>query len=390
VKFSIRTALSILLIPSLFLSTCDSSEKLVRIEAETLFDVGYGLAENQIHVSGYMPGFSIDVSMREGIFRLLDTLGRKVITFSSYGDVLSLLRGGSGVNQEKNAIRFENPARLAVDSAQALFIADRLPDIGSRVFDEKSSSFCDQIIRRFDAGGAESTYLGQEGPGGTPFPHIHSLTVLEDNSLAVVAESETLDMINHYSHTGSLISSIRIFENTLPVPAALLEGSSAAESYRIHAVIDSIAPLLNDGRLTVLLKVDYYRESYGTLSGAISHTDYSGTWIIFLDGNTGRSIDTVEVNSSDEPSRIPEMLGVWSKKIILLSTSPETDAHRDQGRYSMILSLLDFKGMVDAEYKVVVPEGTDELVSLKVAREGQVYGLAKKETVMTMFWWNLK
>ncbi|MCE1195399.1 hypothetical protein LWX53_02735, partial [bacterium] len=236
-------------------ASCGSPRRVRNIVRTDLFSLSYGVAENQVALaSGGEERF--DVVMREGIFHILDGTGRKVMKLSSYGDLLALLydptvspeprlarAGAEGAGEAPAAqgryaapVSFRSPGRLAVDSSQTIYVADRM-DAAARTYDRQTDSWCDGCVRRFGAQGAELPPLGQEGPGGTPFPTILSVDAMENDTLAVVSASESVVLVHHFGKAGNLLSVLRLARDSLPLPETLAPKGAAPSSRGIHASI---------------------------------------------------------------------------------------------------------------------------------------------------------
>jgi hypothetical protein len=153
----------------------------------TRFSLGLGRAEDQVdlvQLSGVPVRDSTYLYMRDGIFYIANGNAEKVMEFSSYGDILSLLYDpeitpqpfllagdGSGqMNVTKRAYRFDfvRPGPFAISPDKEILIVDEVP--ANRVeFDARLGIVLNHVILRFSQNGSLSDFLGQEGPGGTRF-----------------------------------------------------------------------------------------------------------------------------------------------------------------------------------------------------------------------------
>ncbi|HWP68619.1 MAG TPA: hypothetical protein VN437_04905, partial [Rectinemataceae bacterium] len=300
------------------MGSCDSSLQIKRIVRTDLFSIDYGLSENQIDLSSTGDS-SIDIDMREGIFHILDGAGKKAMKFSSYGDLLALFydkerlpeprivkpiaqsednsQDTLPISQGRYAVaaNFTSPSRMTVDSAQIVYIADRVANPTARVFDVQSQSYCDRIIRRFGAQGVEQLYLGQEGPGGTPFPFVASIRVLEDDTIVVVSTSESVFLIHHFGKEGNLLGTLKLNRSSLPLPKELGSSENSPKGQRIHANLDGIVGSIEENSFKVTLKIDYYREYFDPESLVISRMEFAGSWLFVLDGLSGASLRSFNI-----------------------------------------------------------------------------------------------
>ena len=389
-------------------SSCAGQKQVETIKREDLFKVGYGTSETELDFSSPASDH-FDAVMREGIFLLLDSGGKKILRLTSYGDLLSLFFDHSVLEQPKTlaptvqlgegtgdaagrkgrsafAATFVDPSRLAVDSSQTIYIADRLGNPADRVYDALSAAFCDRVVRRFGSSGVEAGYLGQEGPGGTPFPFILSLTILSDDSLVVVAASEKLFLVYRFSLSGSLLSSLRIPRSALPLPKSLSAKDPVA--FSVFASLDSILPEPKGETFSLLLKIDYYRNpSSGTIPGQIA--GYAGSWILSVDGKSGEYRSMLNVGNPDQGDDIPEFLGVWKDRFYLLSRGSTDGTDRGLSGPGWSLLSLDRGGRLRGRFRLTMPKGSIELATLKLSPSGQIYGVARREKEVAVFWWRL-
>jgi hypothetical protein len=391
------------------LGSCSGPRQAETLKREDLFSIGYGTSETEIDFSSPASDH-FDAAMREGIFLFLDSGGKKILKLTSYGDLLSLIYDpatldrpkaltdpgqageGDGATQGKKgrpafAASFMEPSRLAVDSSQNMYVADRLSDPENRVYDPLSGAYCDRVVRRFGVTGAEAGYLGQEGPGGTPFPFILSLTVLNDDSLVVVSASESLYLVHRFAASGSLLASMRMSRSSLPVPKAL--GSKGQAASPIYANLDSIVPELRGENFDILVKIDYYRAASGDKIMPNRGTGYAGSWILNVDGKSGSYGDIVDVSSRDGDEEVPEFLGAWNDRLYLISREDEAKVVDPDAEPSWSLESLDRSGRIRGRYRLSMPKGSGEIAALKLSSGGQIFGLAKREANAAVFWWRL-
>lgn len=395
----------------LLLGSCDSSLQIKRIVRTDLFSIDYGLSENQIDLSS-MGDSSIDIDMREGIFHILDGAGKKAMKFSSYGDLLALFydkerlpeprivkplllsedkrQDTLPVSQGRYAVsaNFASPSRMAVDSAQIVYIADRVTNPAARVFDVQSQAYCDRIIRRFGAQGVEQLYLGQEGPGGTPFPFIVSIRILDDDTLMVVSASESVFLIHHFGKEGNLLGTLKLNRSSLPLPKELPSGENSPKGQRVHANLDGIVGSIEENSFKVTLKIDYYREYFDPASLVISRLEFAGSWLFVLDGLSGASLRSLNILAADSASPIPELIGMSSGIYYFLSDVEESSEENPSVMSTKrILQLVDGEGKVHARFRIDLPPDTKEIVSVKVSPTGYVYALLRAELAASVVWW---
>lgn len=389
-----------LVLAAVLFASCGPSRRVRNIVRTDLFSLSYGVAENQAALaSGGEERF--DAVMREGIFHILNGTGRKVMKLSSYGDLLALLydpavspeprldkaeaqsASGTPAVQGRYAapVGFLAPSGIAVDSAQTIYVADRMA-ASARVFDQQTGSWCDSTVRRFGVRGAELPPLGQEGPGGTPFPSILSVDAMENDSLAVVSASESVVLVYHFGKAGNLLSVLRLARDGLPVPESLGGASASKPDRRIHANIDGIQAASRGGDFEVALKLDYYREDLAAGGEVSAGTEYVGSWIYRLDGQSGAEKGRAAIAPAGADVDIPRLVGISGGLFYLLYGGQE------RGTGSSMLQLTDAEGKAQARYRMEYPAGTREVIALKVSAKGQVYALLGASDEIRVVWWD--
>lgn len=393
-----------LALAAFLLASCGSPRRVRNIVRTDLFSLSYGVAANQVALAAEGDE-RFDVVMREGIFHILNGAGRKVMKLSSYGDLLAMLydpavspeprldkadsqggaQGGAGAQAAQGRyaapVSFRAPAAIAVDSAQTMYVADRLP-AQARVFDQQTGSWCDGSVRRFGARGAELAPLGQEGPGGTPFPTILSVDAMENDTLSIVAASETVALVYHFGKAGNLLSVLRLARDGLPVPDALGGGAAAKPGRKIHANIDGIRATSQGTDFEVALKIDYYREESASGGAASAETNYAGSWIYRLDGQSGAEKGRIALAPAGGDLDIPQLAGISGGLYYLLYR------RLDQEAGGFILQLTDGKGKALSRYRMELPGGSREVIALKVSAKGQVYALIGAADAVRAVWWD--
>ena len=405
------SCLACLLAGFLLMGSCGSPQQIKKIVRTDLFSIGYGLSETQIDLSSIGDN-TVDMDMREGIFHILDGSGRKAMKLSSYGDLLALyydkerlpepriVKAASpegekdgrttAISQGRYAVaaNFVSPSRIAVDSAQVVYIADRLKNPAARVFDAQSETYCDRIIRRFGAQGMELPHLGQEGSGGTPFPFITGLSVLEDDSLVVNSASEGFFLIHHFARDGSLLGTLKLGRSSLPTPKELVFGEGGLKGQRINANLDGVSESVEGNSFEITLKIDYYREYFDPESLVISRSEFAGSWIFVLDGRNGASLRSFNILQAGSDAPIPELIGMRSGICYFLSAAEESEAGNQTGATpARIIQLIDQKGTVHSRFRIELPADTKEIISVKISSTGYVVSLLKTESAIHVVWW---
>jgi len=414
----------LLLAACLVLAGCPERRQIKDLVRSDLFSLGYGLSENQIAPSAGGPE-GLDVVMREGIFHILDGSGRKIMRLSSYGDLLALLydpsrtpeprmmkpaetqpadsRSGPVAAPGRYAapLRFVSPEKLAVDSGQTVFVVDRVANPAARIYDPQLAAYCDRIVRRFGDRGEELPYVGQEGPGGSPFPYVMAVDVLENDTFAVVSASESIFQIHHFGKAGNLLSSLRLDRENLPLPEPV--AGAEEPGLRMHASLDRVLESDAGDGFVVTMKIDYYRERFDPESQVLSGSEFAGSWLIMVDGATGIRKGSLAIAQEAQAASIDELVGASSGYFYFLSAEPAGDAGegivekgtgsgtgKNPGEAFRILRRIDAQGKVDLRRRIDFPEGSREVAAIKVSSTGQLYALIKTDDSAKVVFWDFR
>lgn len=363
----------------------------------------------------------LELYMREGIFHILDPVSEKILRTSSYGDLLSVIYDPAsapapsfgrladvslGESSDAEAGRegryaaqtsFVQASRLSVDSAQRIYVADRLADPGMAVIDPLTGLYCDWIIRRFGENGRELQFLGREGALGSAFAKIASIDCLSDDSLVVVSNSGSLQTVYRFSSDARLLSSFGIDSALLPIPLELLDsGKENSPSEKIHADLEGILPMIDASGFNIILKINYYREVAGPEAlGSIGLED-SGSWIFSMDGRTGSQNFGFRLAPSEFAGEEGELLGIYKEGFLL--ASPQAYVEENAGgtgsgqsipEERRTLRLLDHSGKALYSAEIRLPGEKGLLKSLRLSSTGQLYGIYLGESEVELLWWEL-
>ena len=118
---------------------------------------------------------------------------------NSYGDLLTLFYNEDSEigelldksNRKDESIHkeisypFDYQGIIAVDSNKVIYTVCSLPR-DRHEQSEDGSVLYSQTVLRFSRDAKTIDYLGQQGPGGTPFPYIKNIYITEKDELVVV------------------------------------------------------------------------------------------------------------------------------------------------------------------------------------------------------------
>ena len=273
-----------ILLPLNFTS-CSKDQIVSNITNERLFTLEYGNFEDELNVFDIAETGTINTSiaMQDGFFFIANGEAKKIMEMNSYGDLLNILYNdetnprptASMDSQAVNSTRksaaypFNEISRIAVDSRKYLYVTDTLPP-ERRETDAKTSQILSRIVLRFDDNGNFIDYIGQQGPGGTPFPYIDSIYATDKGELVVVCTSGKQKCIWWYSKEGFPVHTISVSDANIPNPFA---------DEKTDAFL-SIENIVCDYRARILyLKVDYFTSFVDEASRVQSGINYAGTYL---------------------------------------------------------------------------------------------------------------
>jgi hypothetical protein len=272
------------------------------LKREDLFTLDIGRLEGEIDLYNDLAngqGQKSSIAMTDGLFYITNSAGQKITRYNSYGDLLFMI-----FNEETNpplldlqtvdemtpaitrwAISYplQNPGAIAIDSKKNILVADRLTSDRHR-YDRENDMLYDSLLLRFDANGQFVEYLGRQGKGGSPFPHIEGIYLSLNDDIAVVSRTGNDYIVYWFSSGGVLQYEIAFKNSGIPVP-------ENREELLVSLGGIAIAP---DEKI-IYVKVDYYREIFDTTTETRSGTILDGCslWLFSVDRN--RYIDETEV-----------------------------------------------------------------------------------------------
>ncbi len=234
--------------------------------AEKLFTVNIGLLEDEIdlfHRGLVLPNRKNRVFMYQGLIFVANSLGAKIMEFSSYGDLLSLKYNEDQnprpvllsplqsedtiVNRTAVVFPFNDIGEIAVTSNHVLLAEDHVaPE--RRLIDQDSAAVLQHVVHRFAPDGQHLDYIGQEGVGGTPFAHIMGLEVTSNDHIVVTTRNGPEYEVFWYNAEGDALFAVRIDEAHLPAgPDPSISPSLSGirpdtEDLRLYMQIDYILP----------------------------------------------------------------------------------------------------------------------------------------------------
>lgn len=316
-----------LCIGMIFISCTDNKTEKI-LEREDLFSLSYGNFENEINLSRMEQSSysAANLCLNNGIFYLSNTISKKILKTSFYGDLLSIYYNpqtnpnpnfygkespeAENTTPEKKTDNptepetaqtvgtrtavtypFNNCTFLQVTNLEHLYVVDTVPT--DRIqFDSVENIALMNVILHFDAAGNFVDYIGQEGPGGTPFPNIVSLSTNEQNDIIAVCKTPSSTKVFWFTGEGFLVSKINLQNNELPFPY------NANDNFFVN--IDAVFPSYESPQ--IFLKLDYYVEKFDETTGANIGVNYDKSSVYKVSLTKGEFEHVQDIEAFIEPA----------------------------------------------------------------------------------------
>lgn len=275
------------------LSACSKSNSIQSISENELFTIQYGNFEKELSISDLNNVGNIrnGIIMRDGFFYVVDGNSKKLMEFNSYGDILSLFYNEDSLtasyleksNRPDESVHhkipypFDYPGMISVDSKKNIYIACTIPK--NRQEQGEGGILYSQAVLRIARDGSSVDYLGQQGPGGTPFPYIKNIYTNAKDELIVVSTSTSGMIVYWFDKSGFLRYMIPV--DTNDAPSNKNENSQTETYWNVEQII----PDYNEYKLFV--KIDYYSSFVDEESKVHSGVNYIETLLYELDCESG-------------------------------------------------------------------------------------------------------
>ncbi len=362
---------------------------LQELASDGLFTLSLGKLEDQVDLFQPITGRN-RIQMRDGLFYIANGGSRKIMVFSSYGELLFLLynpatnptpslaaeTASSDTVSTQGAVAwpFVDIGEIAVASDKTLYVEDAAPE-GKRVKDGAGGVF-DRVVLRFDRRGSSMGYLGQEGVGGTPFHYIVGIYVTERDQPVVVCRGSSAWEVFWYTREGVIAYQARLDQEHLPAGPE-------------RGLIPALVNVVPDQRDPVLhLQVYYYRT--GSESEAknapdviamvhrfdLARGEYSGSVELPLNPHLKQKVGfkTVEI-----PRPPYDLLGVGTDGHLYLLGFADSNLYH--------LAILDPGGRVRARASMIIEDSELTYRDMHLSPSGIVYGLLCDQSAARVAWW---
>ena len=369
---------------------------------ETLFPLELGALEDQIDLFQRADQTSPERDrflFYNGLVLVSDGNARKIMEFSSYGDLLTLffnpdsnptpaLVGSSASaaspDQVKNRRSFPYPfnelGEIALTDQNQLYVEDRVP-AERRSFDAALQVVLQSRILRFDRDGKFLDFLGQEGIGGTPFPNVESLTVSASGELVVICRTGKGRIVWWYDSTGNPVDKTFLAYDSLPQP----EGGAA------KFFLPQLETVRADWKQRLLhVKIDYYQMTQDTTTKTASGIQLaqSRVWTYEMQSHSYKRSYALPIlkrqkakGDSVEPlgDRPYDFVGLTEGGLDFFLSSPEAGSQR------FLVCRSD--GSTAVERNIELHGADAQFAQFSVTRTGILVGFLSDGNRAQLAWW---
>lgn len=290
-----------------FFYSCSKNDTVQTINETELFTIPYGKFEEQLSVSDLneIGDIRFGMTMQDGFFYIINGEAKKIMELNSYGDLLTLFynedsqtaklleaskRQALSTRHEVN-YPFDYPGMVATDSNKNIYTVCSVPR-DRQEHSEDGTMLYSQTVLRFERDGSSVEYIGQQGPGGTPFPYIKNIYTTDKDELVVVGTSTEGLIVYWFATDGFLKYMIPVVTNELPSVKGI---DSTSE---VYWTIENVLPDPLDYKLYV--QVNYYSTYLDEDSKVQSGVNYIQSLLHTLNIESGIYEDSILVPPYEE------------------------------------------------------------------------------------------
>ncbi|MFW5801026.1 MAG: LIC_12708 family protein [Spirochaeta sp.] len=371
---------------------CGDSRRYV--DQEELFFINIGKLEHSIDLfqSDAAP-FSerSDIYMFDGLVWVLNRNANKIMTFTSYGDLVSLIYDPDEnpvpstlpINSSESSIasrravpyEFNQIGWFAVDSTRRILVEDLLP---RDRWVQEDGQILNRVVLRFSPQGQPLDYIGQDGLRGTPFPHIHRVDTSVNDELVVISRVSDRWLVYWFLPSGEHLSTVEIPVERLPIPS--------------EGLIPSLQDVVPDPeQRRIYLKIDYYRKNTDHTTDGIEQISQESSNVYWLDLADGVYREGIEIprntQETTDSSLLEQQTRDYSYKLVgatggqyLLFMSEEEDDN-------VQLMLMDTSGRVVRRRYIHIPGDGVLHRRLRLSGNNILVGLLAYNDGAEVHWW---
>lgn len=292
----------VILMSSLFVS-CLGNETVQSINETQLYTIPYGKFEEQLSVTDLnnIGNVRLGITMQDGFFYIINGESKKIMELNSYGDLLTLFynedseiakilkksnRAAESTHHEVS-YPFDYPGMIVTDSNKNIYTVCSVPRDRQELSDDGTMLYS-QTVLRFARDGSSTEYIGQQGPGGTPFPLIKNVYTTEKDELVVVGTSTEGLIVYWFANDGFLKYMIPV--NTKDAPSV----KGLDDNSEVYWTIENVIP--DPVYYKLYVQINYYSTYFDEDSKVQSGVNYVQTLLYPLN---------VEKGVYEEPVSIP-------------------------------------------------------------------------------------
>lgn len=296
-----------LFISGIIFTSCLGNETVQSISETELFSLPYGNFEEQLSVSDLndVGNVRFGIAMQDGFFYIVNGESKKILELNSYGDLLSLFYNEDSQTARllENSNRpdisihheisypFDYPGMVAVDSNKNVYTVCSIPWDRQEKSDDSTTLYSHTVLR-FARDGSAVDYIGQQGPGGTPFPFIKNIYTTSKDELVVVASSSSGLLVYWFASDGFLKYMIPV--TTRDAPA----GEDKENQTDSFLTIQNVVP--DPVTYKLYVQIDYYSTYIDEDSKVQSGINYIQTLLYPLNIESGTYEEPVSVPPYEE------------------------------------------------------------------------------------------
>lgn len=288
-------------------TSCVKTETVQSISETELFTLPYGNFEEQLSVTDLneVGDVRFGIAMQDGFFYVVNGESKKILELNSYGDLLTLFynedsqtarlldsseRPDKSIHHEIS-YPFDYPGMVAVDSNKNVYTVCSIPWNRQEKSDDGTTLYSHTVLR-FARDGSSVDYIGQQGPGGTPFPFIKKIYTTSKDELVVVGASSEGILVYWFASDGFLKYMIPVTTRDAPVAADTEDRSN------IFLTIQNVIP--DPVAYKLYVQIDYYTTYVDEDSKVQSGINYVQTLLYPLNIENGTYEEPVSVPPYEE------------------------------------------------------------------------------------------
>lgn len=320
----------------LLLTSCPEKEGTRVLQRQDLFTLSLGTMDDELDFfsrEGVSFSLKTDIFMKDGFYYIANGNGRKVMKFTSFGNLLQKIpsetrpEGGLELLGD-NRWSFNMPGRICISSEDKIYVEDTLPKekhiVKIHEKDQDKNVLYSQVVLIFDNNGDYQGYIGKEGLGGTPFFFIEGIYINDKDELIVVSKNKNFWEIYRYSEKGSLIKTTKIDLDYLPV---------YEDARNTVVTVAGMVPDRNSSRL--LINLSYYENILDKKTKNLVSVENVANRIYYYDMDEDEFISFMEIprrelgeDGKEEYTEAFEFLGIVQSHYLFFVSPYEDDMQK--------------------------------------------------------------